>query len=320
MELPEDFARRVVAAFAPDGAPWLAALPALIDACVARWGLMVGPPFPGLSYNYVAPATLPDGAPAVLKLGVPCEELRAEIAALRHYAGRGAARLLAADEAAGALLIERLAPGDTLAPLAARDDAAATRIAAEVQARLWRTPPPGHRFPSVADWAADLAGLRRRFGGGSGPFPAELIARAEALFAELIATQAAPVLLHGDLHHFNILDAGGEWRAIDPKGLIGEPAFEAGALLRNPIPAIGRHPRLAELLARRVAIVAEVQGLDPRRIRAWALAQAVLAAWWAYEDGDQSPDLAVAVALAQLDAAAAGEARGRAGSREKRVQ
>ncbi|HMQ31831.1 MAG TPA: aminoglycoside phosphotransferase family protein, partial [Chloroflexaceae bacterium] len=297
MHLPEEFTRRVVATFAPDGAPWLAALPGLIAACAARWDLAVGPPFPDLSYNYVAPATLPDGAPAVLKLGVPREELSTEIDALRHYAGRGAARLLAADEAAGALLLERLAPGGTLAPLAARDDEAATRVAAEVQARLWRPPPPGHRYPSVADWAAGLSELRPRFGGGTGPFPARLVERAEALFAWLLATQADPVVLHGDLHHFNILDAGGgEWRAIDPKGVVGEPAYEAGALLRNPIPDISRRPRLAELLARRIAVIAAIQGLDPGRLRAWALAQAVLSAWWSYEDGDPAPDLAVALA------------------------
>lgn len=301
MTLPEAFTRRVAATFAPDGEAWLAALPGLVAACARRWGLAVGPPFPDLSYNYVAPATLPGGAPAVLKLGVPRDELATEIDALRHYGGDGAARLLDADEAAGAMLLERLAPGGTLVPLAGRDDEAATRAAAAVMARLWRPPPAAHRYPSVADWFAGLAGLRANFGGDTGPFPARLVERAEALAAGLLATQGPPVVLHGDLHHSNILDAGGRWLAIDPKGVVGEPAYEAAAFLRNPLP-IARHPRLGALLERRIAVLADELGLERRRVHGWARAFAVLSAWWSYEDGDDetASDLAVAHALDRL--------------------
>jgi streptomycin 6-kinase len=62
---------------------------------------------------------------------------------------------------------------------------------------------------------------------------------AESLFRELIASSESPVLLHGDLHHFNILSARRQpWLAIDPKGVAGEPAYEPGALLRNPNPEL----------------------------------------------------------------------------------
>lgn len=303
MEFPATFTRRIVSTFEPDGAAWLASLPDLIERCARRWGLAVGSPFANLSYNYVAPATRADGAPAVLKLGVPRDELSTEIDALRHYAGLGAVRLLAADEAEGALLLERLIPGDPLAPLAATDDEAATAIAADVMAALWRPASPGHRYPHVAGWFAGLAELRAYFAGGTGPFPAQLVARAEALSAELLATQADPVVLHGDLHHDNILAAGDAWLAIDPKGLLGEPAFEAAALLRNPIDMVRRHPRLDALLARRIAVLSGRLGLNPRRIHGWALAFAVLSAWWSYEDepAEFASDFAVAQALDRID-------------------
>lgn len=301
MKLPEDFTRRIVATFAPDGEPWLAALPALIEACARRWELTVGPPFE-LSYNYVAPADLPDGTPVVLKLGVPREELSTEIDALRHYGGGGAARLLAADEASGALLLERLVPGGTLAPLAERDDEAATRAAAAVIAALWRPPPATHRYPSLADLFGGLAELRAHFGGGAGPFPARLVERAEALVAELLRSQPTPVVLHGDLHHYNILDAGGAWVAIDPKGVVGDPAYDVAALLRNPYPQLGRRPDLAALLARRIVILAEELGLDPGRIHGWGLAFAILSAWWSFEDGteDMAYDLTIADTLDRI--------------------
>ena len=165
-------------------------------------------------------------------------------------------------------------------------DEAATRIAAGVMQQLWRPPPQKHAFRSVTDWAAGLRRLREEFDGGTGPFPPELVSLAEGLFAELLASMDAPVVLHGDLHHYNILAAGRRpWLAIDPKGILGEPAYEVGAWLRNPLPQVAGWSDLEEILARRVAVLAEMLGFERRRLLGWGTAQAVLAAWWSYEDG-----------------------------------
>lgn len=302
LALSSDFVSRMASTFGPAGAAWVERLPTLIEHYRRHWQLVVAPPFPELSYNYVAPAALPDGTPVVLKLGVPRVELSTEIEALRLYNGRGAARLLAADEQGGALLLERLHPGVSLVALADRDDEAATRVAARAMRRIWHQPPPAHRFASVATWAADLAELRPHFAGGTGPFPPALVDQAQTIFAELLPAMAEPVVLHGDLHHYNILAVGpNEWRIIDPKGVIGEPAYEVGALIRNPIP-IARHPQLARVLNRRLSVLAEELSFDRQRILAWSLAQAVLSAWWSYENGTpfDSGFLACAEALATL--------------------
>jgi streptomycin 6-kinase len=121
---------------------------------------------------------------------------------------------------------------------------------------------------------------------------------AERLFAELLASQAEPVLLHGDLHHFNILAAERQpWLALDPKGVVGEPAYEVGALLRNPSP-----DQPAHVQARRVAQLAEALALDRERLLGWGVAQAVLSGWWMYEDHGYGwePALACAEVLAGL--------------------
>jgi streptomycin 6-kinase len=279
------------------GAAWLGRLPALLDHCARRWALTVMPPFAPLSYNYVAPAVRADGALVVLKVGVPVRELMNEIAALQLYDGHGVARLLDADPSLGALLLERLRPGT---PLVELDDEQATAIAAQVMRELWRGAagvPPAHSFPSVADWAAGLGRLRAHFGGGAGPFPAALVARAEALFADLLGSMAAPVLLHGDLHHWNILAAERQpWLALDPKGVIGEPAYEVGALLRNPMPQLLSAPHPRRILARRIDQLAEHLGLDRARLIGWGMAQAVLSAWWSYEDHGHGWEPAIAVA------------------------
>jgi streptomycin 6-kinase len=79
-----------------------------------------------------------------------------------------------------------------------------------------------------------------------GLFPWRLVELAEALFAELLASTQQEMLLHGDLHHTNILTAGRQpWLAIDPKGVIGEPAYEASVLctIRYPQLMQGRPKR-----------------------------------------------------------------------------
>jgi streptomycin 6-kinase len=303
--IPDTLARTTVELYGPSGVEWLRRLPALLAEYGARWlgttgdqwSTAIGPPFEPLSYNYVAPAVRADGTPAVLKLGVPNPELRTEIEALRIFDGRGAVRLLAADPEGGALLLERLSPGEPLATLlrderaAASDeralasDARATSIAARLMSQLWRPAPTDGPFPTVARWAAGLQRLRGHFGGGTGPFPANLIEKAEALFAQLIDSMAPPVLLHGDLHHHNILSAGRQpWLALDPKGVLGEPAYEAGAFLRNPLPWLLDQPDPRRILSRRLDQLAGDLGLDRARLLGWGLAQAVLSAWWSFED------------------------------------
>jgi len=277
------FARTIVELYGTAGIEWLSRLPSIIADCEQRWLLTVRPPFEPLSYNYVAPAIRADGTDVVLKLGIPNPELLTEIEALRLFNGHGMVRLLDADPDQGVLLLERLKPGTPLSCLS--DDGQATSIAAQVMRQLWRPAPSEHPFPTVAKWAVGLRRLREHFDGGCGPFPRALVEVAEAHFAELIGSMAEPVLLHGDLHHENILTAERQpWLALDPKGLVGEPAYEVGALLRNPIPQLLAEPQPERVLARRVSQLAEELGFDRERLLGWGVAQAVLSAWWSFED------------------------------------
>lgn len=133
---------------------WLRGLPDLLDRLARRWSLTVENHFPDIAYKYVAPAARfgPDGhpTPCVLKVSRRIAEAADEIAALRLWNGRGAARLIEADPEIGALLIERVQPGTMLVDLAETNDDAATIIAAGVLRRLWEP---------VLD-PGDLRGLR----------------------------------------------------------------------------------------------------------------------------------------------------------------
>src|SRR5215211_2012083 len=101
---------------------FLRGLPDRLVALAARWSLTLGPPFPTIRINYVAPAIRADGTQAVLKVNRSVDETRSEIAALRLWNGNGAARLLEAAPAIGALLLERLTPGTMLDEVADSDD------------------------------------------------------------------------------------------------------------------------------------------------------------------------------------------------------
>jgi streptomycin 6-kinase len=108
------------------------------------------------------------------------------------------------------------------------------------------------------------------------------------LFAAFHAEAHEPMLLHGDLQHHNVLQSGDGWLAIDPKGVVGDPGYEVGALFYNPMPRILDVPDLEQMLARRVAQLSEELGMDRGRIRGWALAKTVLNAWWMVQNEQMS--------------------------------
>ena len=297
--VPDDFARAIVAFRGAPGEAWLRELPSTVEACAARWSLEVGPPILPLFYNYVATAKRADGARLVLKVCFPDDETPTEREALRLFDGRGAARLIDSDDERGALLLERLEPGTKLSELCETDDEGATDAAVGVMRSLRRPAPLAHDFPTVADWGGGFGGHRARFDGANGPLPARLFDEAETLFRELNDSAAEPALLHGDLHQGNIIAARREpWLAIDPKGIVGEPAYEVGAMLRNPIDRILKWPNLARVMERRVRQLSDELGFERERVRGWGLAQAMLAAVWSCEDGMRDADQWVACAEA----------------------
>ena len=176
-----------------------------------------------------------------------------------------------------------------------RDDEAC-RILCAVAARLHaprHTPIPN--LTTSADWFHSL--MAAAFAGDG------VLARCADIARSLLAAPREPCVLHGDLHHGNVLDFGpGGWRAIDPKGLIGERGFDFATLFRNPDGADPSRPVaiVPERFRRRVDVVAEAAGMERDRLLRWVLASAGLSAAWSLEDG-LSPE--VALTMAELAAA-----------------
>lgn len=285
--LPENFVRIQEDLLGDRAAGWLAGLADVVAACAAGWDLTPGSYVEPLTYNYIVRVRRSDGTPAILKICTPGGEYGGEyagqVAALRLFDGRGAVRLLESDPVDRAMLLECCEPGMMLSAI--EDDDTATGIAATVMEQLWRPVPPDHSFPTVAEWGQGFARLRARYAGGSGPLPSALVDQAERLYSDLAGSMDLPVVLHGDLHHENILSADRQpWLAIDPKGVIGDPAYETSTFIRNQLPEPPDGPETGRLMHRRIDLLSEQLNLDRARVRGWALAVTVLSALENVED------------------------------------
>ncbi|MED1800591.1 aminoglycoside phosphotransferase family protein [Brevibacillus porteri] len=282
ISLPTQFTQTIMGIHKEAGRLWLDSFHELIDDCEARWSLKVLDPFP-LSYNFVAPVVLQDGRNAVLKLGVPGLDWQRELTAIRAFAGRGMVQLLDADEEKGIMLLERIMPGETLDKLSSEEER--IQCLADVIKRM-HTPVSNagklaSTFPTIADWAVGLEKIRPHFQEGIGPIPEQMVERAMQWYKKLLSTQKEQCLLHGDLHHENILRAEREpWLAIDPKGLIGETEYEVIPFLLNHLPEDG----VEEVMKQRVDGLTKALSLQKERVLTWAYCHSVLSAWWFIED------------------------------------
>ena len=216
---------------------------------------------------------------------------------LDAFDSRGVVRVYEYTE--GAVLLERLDPGTSLAAIAldGRDEEA-TEIIAEVIQRMSTKREDLRGFATVEDWGK---GFQRYLASGDNRIPIRLVEEGQRLYSDLCSTQQGLRLLHGDLQHYNVLfDSKRGWTAIDPKGVVGEVEYEIGASLRNPY----EKPELfasAKTVQRRLDQYARKLKLEIDRALEWGFAQAVLSAIWTVEDGfdvdGENPSIMLANAI-----------------------
>ena len=236
-----------------------------------------------------------EGVKAMLKVATAQEE-RDGRETLAWWSGRGAAEVLAHDDEA---YLMELAEGErslTVMAKGGRDDRA-TAILCDVAAVLHGHDPADRppRVVALEDWFRALWPVARRRGG--------ILAQAATEARELLVTQRELAVLHGDLHHENVLDFGARgWLAIDPKGLYGERTFEFVNLLRNPDRETALEPGRFE---RQVEQIVTCAAVERRRLLRWTVAFTGLSAAWLIDDGEE-PELDLAVMRLALAALAEG--------------
>jgi streptomycin 6-kinase len=269
------FHSNIISIYREKGKAWLDELPQLVAVISSRLGLHDLKEVTNLSYNYVL-SGFQGNQPIILKLGLDREGLAREAFALKCFAGYGAVKVLNEDK--GMLLLERAMPGTSIKSYFPDKEEKSIEIACRVTQRLHKANiPAAHNFPHIKDW---LSVLDKDW-----KIPHEYLQKARKLRDRLMQNAGPDVLLHGDLHHDNILQNGDDWLVIDPKGVIGEAAYEVAAFIRNPMPELLTAHNGEEMIQNRIKVFAHLLNIPAKRILDWCFVQAVLAWVWALEDG-----------------------------------
>jgi streptomycin 6-kinase len=279
MQISSEFQDKIINAFGSDGKTWLQSLENTVKTYLELWSLTSEGPVGNLSYNYVLKVRDSAGTPLILKLGVPNFDTANEMVTLQAYDGDGCARILKSDPKNGVMLLERLVPGIMLS------EETDEMIVLENYIKVWkairRLVPNEGTTPSLAHWFEGLKHYRET---GNVQISLEYVQLAEAFFQQVIHTSEGPELLHGDLHHENILFSEHKgWMAIDPKGVAGDPYFDVVSFLVNQLDS---KPDPKSILKLRVDTISEQIGLDRERLLKAAIALGTLYACWGIEDND----------------------------------
>jgi streptomycin 6-kinase len=235
------------------------------------------------------------GDPAMLKVSRAGDERRGG-ALMEWWDGEGAARVLARDHTG--LLMERALGNSSLADMAraGRDDEACRVLCATATRLHASRPKPIPELMPLVHWFRELEPAAAKHGG--------ILVRCAETAQSLLAEPRECVVLHGDLHHGNVLDFGARgWLAIDPKGLVGERSFDFANIFTNPDLDDPSRPVATEpgRLASRLKVITEVAMVERQRLLCWILAWTGLSAAWSL--GDEDPLAKIVLRIAELAAA-----------------
>ncbi|MEU9090554.1 aminoglycoside phosphotransferase family protein [Streptomyces sp. NPDC048428] len=281
VEIPEAFARGTVGREGAPGAAWIAGLPAVVDELCGRWECVPDGEVMYGGVGLVVPVRRRGAADAVLKVSFPHPGNVHEPDAFAAWDGRGAVRLYERDGERFAMLLERVGTSH-LGEV--EDDDEVVRVAGLISRRLAVPAPPG--LPRLREQAGaweeqvrkDAVELRHSLS-------RHVLDAAVATARELGGSQP-DFLIHGDLHARNILRAGREpWLAVDPKGYVGDPAYDGGTLLKSRAVSLLGAEDLRRAADRTLDVFTEAAELDRERTRRWAQLHAVQAAFWGRRHG-----------------------------------
>ncbi|MFB6724436.1 aminoglycoside phosphotransferase family protein [Kribbella sp. NPDC056345] len=280
--IPEAFAAATTNREGEKGTAWLATLPAIVDELIQRWDCTPDGDWMHGEVGVIVPVRR-SAEPLVLKVSFTHPGNVHEPDAYTAWNGRGAVHLHERADEHYAMLLERAHP-TTL-----RDSGADVAAVGGHMSRLLSIPAPEalHRLSDGSgglprlqeradEWAEEL---QRDVAEFPGALPDVVVDRAFGVIDELVREQP-DVLIHGDLHHRNILSADREpWLAIDPKGLIGDPAYDAVTFLKARTLVLMNGDLLAGM-TRELAAYCEAAELDLHRVRRWIQLELARTAYW----------------------------------------
>jgi streptomycin 6-kinase len=291
-----DLVRQKVAQLGAEGLRWLDGLGDLIAELEQDWQITVGANLEGGSEAYVAQASTTDGSKVILKIAMPQVDgntvLANEIVALTIAGGRGYVRLLRSDLSRRALLLEQLG-----VPLADLGYSSRTQIdiICKTLKEAWLPVTSESSLPngaSMAQWFSKfIADLWEQLGR---PCSQQVVDRAFS-FTRLRAEAFDParaVLVHGDAHSGNTLQnlsrdpqTQASFKLIDPDGIVAEPAYDLGVLIRTWQDELLIDP--VKLGQERCTYLSQTSGADRQAIWQWGFLQGVATGLFLVQMGEE---------------------------------
>ncbi len=281
MQLPTNFKTNITNTFGMQGKIWLEKLPNLFDYAKNKWKLKRIIATDNLSFNYIVYSfSQLLNSDVVVKISPGKKEFNNEKLTLLYFQGVGINRLLDYDDNYNILLLEKIGKSITLKSLFPHNENESIEQTAKIIQTLHSSNKPFNQndYPSVTELAKVLNNFTHP------QIPSDLIYLAHNLVNQLLYNRQS-YLLHGDLHHENILQTNdGAWKSIDPKGIVGNIAYEVAAYIRNPVPEIIQQSNLQQILNNRIKKFSELLELDQKLLIQYSYLATILAVIWNIED------------------------------------
>ena len=275
----------------------------LLESFPPEWKVSSPTLFTETPTSRIIMVRLENGEQAVVKQLTPIgmqEELRGA-----HYLdwhdGNGSVRLLAQQD--NNLLLEYGGKRTLLDHLNEYGDGAATSIYVDVLSRLIAKPYEAaenpHEFvPLREQYSSLFKKAKADANKGLNSLSVEVAPIADRLLSDHSHIQ----LLHGDIHHENILHGKRGWLVIDPKGLIGDPMYDTANMFYNPLDRDDLRQSESRI-GMMAQTFSQAFNRDIRTILGFGMTHACLSASWHDEDGNYDElnrSLGVAAAIQRV--------------------
>lgn len=261
-----------------NGEKWITDLPGIVDNLRDLWELKNIKPVDNMTFHFVAKAETEFNQPVVIKIGLDKTVTESEVSALRFFNGHAAVKLLDYDSNYHALLLQQAIPGKSLKSIyPEKCDCVIDEYINTINKLHCQKNSDIHLFIHISEWLSSLDRIK------SDKIPKNLLNKAIQLKNHLLNTSKNEIILHGDLHHDNVILNGTEWIVIDPKGVIGEAEFEIAAFDVIHSSEFNKED-LRKLFDSRIKRLSEKSKLDFQRIKDWFFVRLILSAVWSVED------------------------------------
>lgn len=281
--------RNIINLYGKIGKEWLKSLPNIIEKLSKQWQLTNVKPVKNMSWNFVALATRKDNLPVVLKISCDKKLIQDEYNTLKQFDGNGAIKVLDIITEYNALLLEQAIPGYLLKehhPLKIEDT---INIYADVVKKLSKHELSDTNYTHAKEWCNAIDRIQNP------RIAKHFIEKSMQLRSELLNTAQHEYLCHGDLHLENIIQHGSNWIIIDPKGIIGEMAFEAAAFDLISKDEMKDVSTISSKVIDRITQLSKALEISFDRLLSWIFLRIIISAQWFIEDnGDPTQMLELA--------------------------